>query len=386
MQAGGAADAKAGKTDKNAAANQDLQNGMNTVAQNDPALFAKIMTAGQSGNGNDLVKDELQAYREGDLTKGQTVAAVSGAQSLANNNGGGKINKQVKAEAKDELGGSYIKGGQTRAGHAILKFLEDTSPLAQMIKGIKSKTSDGTSKENVVQAGQGALQSGVQQAMSDLSATDPMLAQQLAQDAKSKNGNGMAEDLVAAGQESRLMGGAFSDADAAMLGSQIGAMGKGKVSKQDSEAFQAQFGQGTIDRGSTSASKGWDKFENGVGNFMSSLVSPVTDGVGMIDQFAKGNTSQGLKDLGGMVEGVASDAALVVAPEAAPEIEGAEAAGRAGEAVAEAGSDGGKSVFQTIKGGASDTYDMLDYGNNVWGMSENNNSTNGMGGSRTGEV
>ncbi|GAN54973.1 hypothetical protein [Tanticharoenia sakaeratensis] len=374
-------EAQTTKTDKNAAYNQDLEQGMDQVEQSDPMLFAKIMTDGHSGNGNQLVEDELQAYKEGDLTKEQAVDAVSGAQSLANDNGGGKINKHVKSDAEAALGGSYIKGGQTRAGHAILKFLEDISPLAQMIKGIKSKTSDGTQKESVLDAGQGALQSGVQQVMSDLSETDPALAQQFAKDAKSKDGNAMAEDLVAAGQESSTLGGSFSDSDAAMLGSQLGSMGKGKISSKDADAFQAEFGQGTIARGSSSASKGWDKFENGLGNFMSSLVSPVTDGVGAIDQFAKGNTSEGLKDLGGAFMGVASDAALIVAPEAAPEMEGAETAARAGEAGATAGAEaaeeGGTSVLQTIQNIASDGYDALDYASNVAGMAENNNGTGG---------
>lgn len=371
---------KNGKADKNAAANHDLEQGMNKVEQNDPALFAKIMTDGQNGNGNALVKEALQAEKEGNLTKDQAIDAVSGAQSLANQNGGGKINKGVRKEAETQLGGNYIHGGQTRAGHAILKFLEDTSPLAQMIKGIKSKTSDGTPKENVLQAGQGALQNGVGQAMSDMANLDPLLAQQFAQDAKSKNGNAMAQDVEVAGEESKALGGGFSNADGATLGSQIGPMGKGKVSEQDTKDFEAEFGQGTIDRGSSQASKGWDKFENGVGNFMGSLVSPVTDGVGAIDQFAKGNTAQGLKDLGGAVMGAVSDAALVVAPEAAPEIEGAEMATRAGEAGAaglKGAGDASKSLMQMLQDGASKGYDTLNYGMNVEGMAENPNQDGG---------
>lgn len=92
------------KANKNAAYNENLEQGMNTLQQSDPALFSKIMTAGESGNGNSLVEDELQAYKNGDLTKSQAIAAISGAQSLANNNGGGRINKKERVEAKEVLG------------------------------------------------------------------------------------------------------------------------------------------------------------------------------------------------------------------------------------------------------------------------------------------
>ncbi|MBS1066559.1 hypothetical protein JK164_11495 [Gluconobacter kondonii] len=365
------------KADKNAAYNQNLEQGMNTLQQSDPALFSKIMTAGESGNGNSLVEDELQAYKEGDLTKNQAIAAISGAQSLANNNGGGRISKKERAEAKEVLGGSYIKGGQTRAGHAILKFLEDTSPIAQIVKGIKSTTSDGPGKETILQAGSGALSTATQQAMSDLEQTDPSLAQQFSTDASKKNGNAMAPDLEVAGEEAASSGGAFSDADAAALGSQIGQMGAGKVSKKDAAEFEAEFGEGTIDRGSTKAAKGWDKFETGMGNFLSSMVSPLTDGVGMIDQFAKGNKSQGLKDLGGMFEGVASDAALLFVPEIAPEVDGAEAAARAADGVAQSAEKGASSIGDILKSAAGKVgnglmtgLDTADYGYNLYSMGQ----------------
>ncbi|MBO1360429.1 hypothetical protein J2D73_11585 [Acetobacter sacchari] len=372
-----AAAIQSGKTNKNAAYNRNLEQGLDTLQHDDPKLFAEIMTDGQSGNGNKLVEDELKAYKERVLTKDQAIAAVSGAQSLANQNGGGKVNGHVRDDAEDALGGTYIKGGQTRATHGFLKFIESSSPLWQMVKGIKSKTSDGMAKENILQAGQGALQSGVQQAMSDLDRTDPEAAEQFAKDARSKDGNAMAEDLVALGQEEQQYGdGSFSDADAAMLGSQIGGIGEGKVSSKDNQTFEAEYGQGTIDRGSTSASKGWSKFEADVANFMGSLVSPLTNGVGAIDQFAKGNAKAGLCDLGGVLTGIASDAALIVAPEAAPELDVAETAARAGTEATEAASKSStESIMNTILNRASKAYDVLDYGSNLYGMVSSNGST-----------
>ncbi|MBS0986064.1 MULTISPECIES: hypothetical protein [Acetobacter] len=367
------------KSGKNTAYNTDLEKGMDTVEQNDPALFAKIMTAGESGNGNNLAKDELEAYQEGDLTKSQAIDAVSGAQSLANKNGGGRINKHIRAEAKEILGGNYIKGGQTRAGHDILKFLEASSPLAQLIKGIKEKTSDGVAKDTVLDAGSTALSQGTQQAMSDLKETDPYLAQQFSKDAKAKNGNAMAEDLEIAGEESAQTGSTFSDADAAMLGSQIGVLGKGKVSRQDAAMFQAEFGEGTIDRGSTRGSKAWNKIENGMASFMSSIVSPVTNGVGMVDQFAKGHIKQGFEDMGEMVEGTLSDAALIVVPGAGAEIDAAEGAAEIGETAASAATKESASITDTLKNAGSDALntassvaDKVDYGTNLYSMTQGN--------------
>ncbi|HVE09079.1 MAG TPA: hypothetical protein VNE00_17625 [Paraburkholderia sp.] len=375
-QASGASGAASGGT--------DLENGMSNLQQQDPTLFAKIMKDGQSGDGNSLVEDELQAYKEGALTKDQATEAVSGAQSLANQNGGGKINNKVKGDAQAALGGSYINGGQTRFEHGVSKFFESFTPIGALVKGIGDATSSNKSgPEDVLTAAQPALQQGGQTAMADLAAVDPSLADKFQADAKAGDGNSMVEDLVKAKQEEQANGmpNTFTDQDAQLLGSQIGAAGKGKVNDTEDKAFTQAFGTDTLFRGSSSLSKAFNKAEDSVGGFMQQLVSPVTDTVGGVDKLVHGDVKGAFKDFGNAALGAVSDAAMVVAPEAAPEIEIGSMALRggldAGKAAASAATDGSSLLTKGIKF-ADKTNDYYNDANDVSNLvSGNGNGNNG---------
>lgn len=327
-----------------------LENAMSQTQQMDPTLFAKTMKDAKSGDGNSLVEDELQAYKEGAISKDQAIQEVSGAQKLANDHGGGKINGHVKNDAKSLLGGSYIKGGQTRAGHAISKFFESFTPIGAIVKGVKDKTSKKS--EDILTAAAPAEQQGTQQAMADMQAADPTLTAKFQADAKKGDGNSMVNDLVQLKSEEQngLVPNTFSDQDAQMLGSQIGDIGKGKVSSDADKAFTQAFGTDTLYRGSSKASKTWDKIENGVGGFMQQIVSPVTDTVGGVSSLMHGDVKGAFKQFGQAVVGAATDAAMVVAPEAAPEMEVGMMAARGGAEAAEAASSGSSMVSNLMKG------------------------------------
>jgi hypothetical protein len=340
----------------------DLDQAMAATQQKDPTLFAKTIKDGQDGDGNSLVEDELQAYKNGDISQQQSIDEVSGAQSLANNNGGGKINGHVKSDAQAALGGSYINGGQTRAGHAITKGLESFTGIGAIVGGIKDKTSKQS--ETILDAAQPEIAQGSQQAMQDMAEADPERAQKFQQDAKAGDGNSMVQDMVQLKQEEQAgqVPDTFTDQDAQMLGSQVGTVGKGKVNSQEDQAFTQAFGTDTLFRGSTRGSKIFNKIENGASNFMQQIVSPVTDTVGGVDDLAHGNVKGAFSQFGQAVVGAATDATMVVAPEAAPEIEAGEIAARSGAGVAKAAGSSTSSTLNSILDGAK----MIKKGNDYY--------------------
>ncbi|MGH8778851.1 hypothetical protein [Paraburkholderia sp.] len=360
-----------------------LENAMSQTQQMDPTLFAKTMKDAKSGDGNSLAEDELQAYKEGAISKDQAIQEVSGAQKLANDHGGGKINGHVKDDAKSLLGGSYINGGQTRAGHAISKFFESFTPIGAIVKGVQGKTSKQS--EDILTAAQPAEQQGAQQAMADMQAADPTLTAKFQQDAKKGDGNSMVDDLVQlkSEEQSGQVPNTFSDQDAQLLGSQIGDVGKGKVNGQKDQEFTQAFGTDTLFRGSSKASKTWDKIENGVGGFMQQIVSPVTDTVGGVVDLAHGDVKGAFSQFGQAFVGAATDAAMVFAPEAAPEMEVGMMAARGGIEAGEAASSGSSMVSNLMKGAkvvdkADKAYDHAnDAVNYLTGNNDNSNSTQG---------
>lgn len=336
----------------------DLENAMSATQAKDPTLFAKTMKDAQSGDGNALVEDELQAYKEGAITKQQAIEEVSGAQKLANDHGGGKINGHVKSDAQALLGGSYIKGGQTRAGHAISKFFESFNPIGAIVKGVKDKTSKPS--EDVLSAAQPALSRGVQRAMADMQSSDPTLAQKFQQDASKGDGNAMVDDMVSLKneQQSGAVPNTFSDQDAQLLGSQVGALGKGKVNSAEDQKFAQAFGTDTLYRGSSAASKTWNKIEDKAGSFMQQIVSPVTDTVGGAIDLVHGDVKGAFSEFGKAFVGAATDAAMVVAPEAAPEVEAGVMAARGGAEAAKLATTSDGAVSSLMKGAK-----MVDKGN-----------------------
>ncbi|MBI0329645.1 hypothetical protein [Burkholderia plantarii] len=302
--------------------NSDLENAMAQTQAQDPTLYAKTMKDAQSGNGNGLVEDELQAYKEGAITKQQATEEVSGAQSLANQNGGGRINGKVRGEAQDALGKNVIGKGQTRIEHDIVKAFESFTPIGAIIKGSKDKTSK-QGPENVIQAGQAVTQQASQTAMQDMQSADPNLAAKFQQDAQKGDGNAMVDDMVQlkSEEQSGQVPDTFTDQDAQLLGSQVGNYGKGKVNAHEEQSFTQAFGADTLYRGSTRGSKAFNKVEDTVGDIMGKVVSPVTDTVGGVDKLVHGDIKGAFKEFGNALAGAATDAAMVVAPEAAPELE-----------------------------------------------------------------
>ncbi len=356
--------------------NSDLQSAMSQTQVRDPTLFAQTMKDGQTGNGNGLVQDELQAYKEGVITKQQATDEISGAQGLANAHGGGKINGKVIGEEKSSLGTNVIHGGKTRGEQGLVNTLESFTGIGAIVKGIGNKTK-GAQLDSILTAAQPALQQGSQMALQDMQDADPVLAQKFQQDGASGDGNAMVEDLVqmkneeTSGQARSL----FSEADAQLLGSQIGSASKGKVSSTEDQSFTAAFGSDTLDRGSSKGAKAWNKIENTLGNTMQQLVSPVTDGVGGADQLAHGNVKGALSDFGQAAIGAASDAAMLVAPEAAPEIEmGAEAAGTAARAGLEGA--GETSIQESFNLGSTlkKSSDYADNLSNIYGQASGTNN------------
>lgn len=360
--------------------NSDLENAMAQTQAQDPTLYAKTMKDAQSGNGNGLVEDELQAYKEGAITKQQATEEVSGAQSLANQNGGGRINGKVRGEAQDALGKNVIGKGQTRVEHDIVKAFESFTPIGAIIKGSKDKTSK-QGPENVIQAGQAVTQQASQTAMQDMQSADPNLAAKFQQDAQKGDGNAMVDDMVQlkSEEQSGQVPDTFTDQDAQMLGSQVGNYGKGKVNSQEEQSFTQAFGADTLYRGSTRGSKAFNKVEDTVGGIMGKVVSPVTDTVGGVDKLVHGDIKGAFKEFGNALAGAATDAAMVVAPEAAPELEVGAMAAEGASAAASA-----DRVLDPILSGArtlGKANDHVNDANDAVNMLTGNNNNNG--GNRT---
>ncbi|AJK49469.1 hypothetical protein BGL_2c14020 [Burkholderia plantarii] len=363
-----------------AGTNSDLENAMAQTQAKDPTLYAKTMKDAQSGNGNGLVEDELQAYKEGAITKQQATEEVSGAQSLANQNGGGRINGKVRGEAQDALGKNVIGKGQTRIEHDIVKAFESFTPIGAIIKGSKDKTSK-QGPENIIQAGQAVTQQASQTAMQDMQSADPNLAAKFQQDAHKGDGNAMVEDMVQlkSEEQSGQVPDTFTDQDAQMLGSQVGNYGKGKVNSQEEQSFTQAFGADTLYRGSTRGSKAFNKVEDAVGGIMDKVVSPVTDTVGGVDKLVHGDIKGAFKEFGNALAGAATDVAMVVAPEAAPELEVGAMAAEGASAAASA-----DRVLDPILSGArtlGKANDHVNDANDAVNMLTGNN--NNGGGSRT---
>ncbi len=353
------------------AANSDLENAMQQTADKDPTLYAKTMKDAKSGNGNELVKDVLQAYKEGAITKDQAIAEVSGAQRLANEHGGGKINNQVKAEAQDVLGGSYIKGGDTRAWHQFKKVAESFTPIGAIAKGIEDKTAS-KKPEDMLQAGQAVTQRKTQQAMQHMEEADPELAAKFREDAAKHDGNAMVEDMIRLKNEEKsgAVPNTFTDQDAQILGSQVGDYGAGKVNTHEEQAFTDAFGADTLYRGSTRGAKAFEKVEDMAGNVMQSLVAPVTDTVGGFNALAHGDVKGALKLFGEAAGAALTDLATIAAPELRVAAEGLSVAGRATQSVA----DATLSSVRTI-GKANDRVNDVNNGLNfVTGNNSGNNS------------
>ncbi|WP_167234938.1 hypothetical protein, partial [Burkholderia sp. Ap-962] len=355
--------------------NSELESAMAQTQQKDPTLYAKTMKDAQSGNGNELVKDELQAYKEGAISKDQAIKEVQGAQGLANQNGGGKINKDVRNQAEQALGGNYIGKGQTRVEHAIVKGLESFTPLGAIIKGAKDKTAKA-GPENIIQAGQAVTQQASQTAIQHMQEADPELAAKFQQDAQKGDGNAMVNDMVQLKGEEQAgqVPNSFSDQDAQMLGSQVGNYGKGKVNAQEEQKFTDTFGADTLYRGSTRGAKLFDKVENTVGGIMGKVVEPVTDTVGGVDKLVHGDIKGAFKEFGNALGAAATDAAMVVAPEAAPELEIGAMAAEGASAAASA-----DRVLDPILGGAKalgKANDHVNDANNALNMITGNNNGN----------
>lgn len=98
----------------------DLNKAMMQVQQKDPKLFSDITQAAQSGDGNTLAKDIDQAYKNGDLSKGDASQIESGIQAYANDHGGGKINDDVRKEISTDFGSNLIQGGHERSIGQVL--------------------------------------------------------------------------------------------------------------------------------------------------------------------------------------------------------------------------------------------------------------------------
>jgi hypothetical protein len=359
----------------------ELENAMSQTAQSDPTLYAKTIKDAKSGNGNSLAEDELQAYKKGEISKQQCIEEVSGAQSLANQNGGGKINGKTKNDAKQALGDSYIKGGQTRAGHAILRAFETFSPVGAIVKGVSGKTSK-EQPENIIQAGQATTEQRTETAMQDMDEADPDMAQKFQQDAQKGDGNAMVTDMVSLKNEEQSGQGpdTFTDQDAQILGTQVGNYGKGKVNSKESQAFTQAFGTNTLFRGSSRGAKLGEKVENGISGITQQIMSPVTDTVAGYDKLVHGDVEGAFTDFGGALKGAATDAAMVLAPEAAPELEvgelAADGAAAAGEAGTKAALDPLASASKIVDKG-NDYYDHANtVMNNLGGNNQSGNNEN----------
>ena len=184
--------------------------------------------------------------------------------------------------------------------------------------------------------------------MSDMAEAAPELAQKFQTDTENKDGNAMVDDKVQMKNEenSGQVPNKFTDADAQILGAQVGDVGKGKVSRSEEKSFTDAFGADTLFRGSTSAAHTMTSFEDKVGGMMQQIVSPVTDGVGAMDKFVHGDVSGGFRELKQAALGVAEDASMVVAPEAAPEVMAGGIAARGAVAGAEqVGRNGVQDIF-----------------------------------------
>ena len=348
---GSDSDSSSGKT--------DLENGMDKLEHDDPNLFNKMEADAKKGDGNALVKDELKAKDEGAFTQSQCEEAVEGAQELANAHGGGKINNEVKDEAKKELGKDLIHGGDTRAGHIIKKAVEDFTCFGAIAKGIEEKNSP--KHESILDAGQSAMQGATDQAMQAMQQASPEIAAKYQWDKDRKDGKAMVEDLIAANQANPDV---FGKQQADTLATQVGDAGAGKVNDKAKQAYAKQFGDSdALFQGSSKISKDLNKFEDGFGKMESGLVSPITKGIDTAEDLAKGDLKAAGSDLKGAVVGAAEDAAMLI-PGAGPEVLAAETAGRVGIEAGEAGaSAGARAGTDAAASGASKGGDISDIAN-----------------------
>jgi hypothetical protein len=288
-----------------------------SMQQADQSLFARTLTDAQNGDGNAYVRDVLQAYRTGALTKRQAIDIVSGAQRLANDHGGGIINDAVKDEAKALLGGSYINGGETRAGHVIGQLAGYFT-----VYGIIKETIDRLSKDDNVDflaTAQSAVQSGVEGAMARMQAQDADLAREFQQAESNGDGNRMVDILVQLKNNAQNDGldGPFRDSDARLLGNRIGNVGKGKVNTEKDEAFAQAFGKGYLYRGTSRGEKFLGSTKEKLDNIRRQFDSPVTGTVAGIDHVRKGDLTGAVSDFVDVGKGVALNATLFALPGAA---------------------------------------------------------------------
>lgn len=296
------------KSEKANSETRNITEAMKSIAQSDPDLFSKIQKDGASGDGNALVEDELKAYKENLITKDQATQAVSGAQSLANKNGGGRINNKIRDEAKDVLGESVIKGGKTRGQVGIENFLSSFSLGGGLIKGLDNATADPKAAD-VLTASKSIVKAGMQGSLQDIANTDSKLADKILSDQKKKDGNALVEDIIQAKEE-----GAISSSEGLLMGSQLGYLGKGKINKDEEQKFTETFGQDTLYAGSTKGSKALKAAESTMSHFAEGIVSPITDSIGAAYQAGQGNAAAAKADIKGALEGLLSDASLALGP------------------------------------------------------------------------
>jgi hypothetical protein len=128
----------------------------------------------------------------------------------------------------------------------------------------------------ILSAAQPALARGSQRAMADMQAAVPTLAQKFQQDATKGDGNAMVEDMDQLKREEQNgpVPNTFSGQDAQTLGGEVGDLGKGKVNSTEEQNFTQAFRMDVLYRGSSSASKTWDKIVNAAGGFMQPAARP----------------------------------------------------------------------------------------------------------------
>lgn len=295
-------------TDANAAAGQTA---MQDLESSDPEAFAKLMKDSKNGNGNAIVQDALDAYKNGKISQADAKAILNEAQQTANAHGGGVINKKMHKEAEEAMGGSNeIANGKTRALIGFEKFLKNFTGVGAIVTGIESKVkgNHASVSMDLTVNGASATQSGVQTAMQDMQQADPTAYAKFVQDAQSGNGNAMVEDLVA-------MKGEISNSDAQILGTQVQTLAndknKGRINSEEHEAFKDAFGEDTITKGKTRGELALDKVGNFVSGLIKTAVSPVVDGVAAAKDVVQGNFKGAFSELGQAAVGVALDAMAV---------------------------------------------------------------------------
>ena len=320
------------------------QAAMSDLQQSDSAAFAKLMKDAQSGDGNSVVEDALKAYQGGAISKGDCKSILQDAQQTANAHGGGVINKDEHKKAAAAMGENDIANGKTRGMMGFQNAFENFTGIGQIYKGIKDNNDRDKPSTDLTINGQNAVQTGSQTALQDMAQADPDTTQKFQQDAQAGDGNAMVDDLVA-------MKGKMPDGEIETLASQIqsdaNSKGKGAINKEEHKKFLDIFGVDTIANGKTKGQLALDKVGNFVSGTLQSIVSPVTGTVNGTTDLIEGDTKGALSQYGQAAMGAVQDAAMVVAPEAAPEIEAGAMAARAGADGAEAaGKSGMQSVLQ----------------------------------------